>query len=169
MTWSVQPRCPPSSHPLPRSGVGVWTWISTDTWLGSLVWVVSLRHPQHRLLVVYRPVGPHSVLFWTVTVSSTIGLWSRPWAEQVRNAEDIEGLDRDLTFSSSSFFSVRFLRFRAVSSRFRAISRAVNGFFRPEAGWSRRCIRDSERLGNVRTCDSLRETCVGSTTFARTA
>jgi len=54
-------------------------------------------------------------------------------------------------FSSSSFFSVKFLRFRAVSSRFKAISSSVSGFFfRPEAGW-------------------LRETCVGSTTFARTA
>lgn len=52
------------------------------------------------------------------------------------------GLDctgRGLTFSSSSFFSVRFFRFRAVSSRFKAISSSVSGFFfLPEAGWSTR-------------------------------
>lgn len=34
-----------------------------------------------------------------------------------------------LTFSSSSFFSVRLRRFRAVSSRFNAISISVSGFF----------------------------------------
>lgn len=33
------------------------------------------------------------------------------------------------TFSSSSFFSERFLRFLAVSSRFKAISSSVKGFF----------------------------------------
>jgi len=58
-------------------------------------------------------------------------------AKQVRNTGGPEGAGRDLTFSSSSFFSVKFLRFRAVSSRFRAISSSVSGFFfRPEAGWS---------------------------------
>ena len=57
--------------------------------------------------------------------------------KQVRSAGGRENLSRILTFSSSSFFSVRFLRFRAVSSRFKAISRSVSGFFfRPEAGWS---------------------------------
>ena len=33
------------------------------------------------------------------------------------------------TFSSSSFFSDKFLRFRAVSSRRRAISASLRGFF----------------------------------------
>jgi len=49
-------------------------WIPTDTWLGSLAQVGSPRHPQLRLLVVYQPAGPRSVLFWTVTVSSVTDL-----------------------------------------------------------------------------------------------
>lgn len=54
------------------------------------------------------------------------------------------------TFSSSSFFSVRFRRFRAVSSRFKASSISVSGFFFREfgVGPEEKTLRMSMSLGH---------------------
>ena len=75
---------------------------------------------------------------------------------------------RRLTFSSSSFFSVRLRRFLAVSSRFSAISISVSGFFLRGFGGSA-VVRMRDYVQYDRRMHVHRDTCDESTTFARTA